>query len=115
MKTRARDLLRNLVVTPPLMGAGMAYGVVVGFLIGWGMAALLGDQRLGVPIRSRWLRVVARAVLGAAVVTAWVVVGMVVGGLLPIVDRGTFVGILRYGLPLRRQESPPPPAPPTPA
>lgn len=103
MKTRLGGLLRNLVVTPPLIAAGLAYGVAVGFLMGLGMASLLGDEWLGVRVPSRPLRGLLRLGLGSLIVAVWVAVGLAVGGLLPLVDRGTFVGILRYGLPLRRQ------------
>lgn len=108
MRARTRDLIRNLLVTPPLVVIGLAYGLVVGFLLGMGMAALLGDrsktrlgERLALALPWRALRTLALAIVGAAVVVGWVVAGMAAGALLPIVDRGTFVGMLRYVYPGR--------------
>lgn len=102
MKTRLIGFFRNLLVTPPLMIAGLGYGLVVGSLMGIGMAILLWDKGFKMPFRLGPMKAAARAGFSGIAFLGWLVTGTAVGALMPILDRGTFVGIIKYGLPLKR-------------
>jgi hypothetical protein len=111
LRTRVLEALRSLLTTPLLMLAGVGYGAVAGFLMGMGMAVLLWDEKFPMPVRWRPLQLLLRALFSFIAIVGWFIAGITAGALLPIIDRGTFVGIIRYGLPFqmrgpRAQEAP---------
>lgn len=101
MKAKGLNALRKLLFTPLMMLAGLIYGAVAGCLLGIGMAILLWDKKLNMPVSWAPLAAVARAGFATAAFAGWLAAGTVVGALLPIFDRGTFAGIMRYGLPVK--------------
>jgi hypothetical protein len=86
------------------MIAGLGYGLMVGSLMGIGMAILLWDKGFKMPERLGPMKTVARAGFGSIAFLGWLVAGTVVGALMPIFERGTFVGIVKSGSPLKRRK-----------